>query len=162
VRPPAILRFHIGVELKPAPINPKWILEGSPRARNRELTRSDDSQATTLVWDCTPGKFMWHYDVDETIYILDGRLVLDDGIEAPKRFGPGDVVFFPAGAAVKWHVEEHVHKLAFLHRPLPKSIRFAISPIGRLVRFARRAAVVGRLTSGSVNGWSRWLFQTRR
>lgn len=37
----------------------------------------------TLVWDCTPGKFMWHYDQDETVHILEGRVVLDEGIGAP-------------------------------------------------------------------------------
>src|SRR5579863_4664304 len=105
---PAILRSHVAVDLQPAPINPNWILGGSPHARNSELTGSSDGQAMTLLWDCTPGRFIWHYNEDETVYILQGRLVLDDGFGSPKRFGPGDVVFFPAGAAVKWHVEEHV------------------------------------------------------
>jgi hypothetical protein len=98
----------------------------------------------TLLWDCTPGTFIWHYDEDETVYILEGRLVLDDGVGLPKRFGPSDVVFFPAGAAVKWHVEEHVRKLAFLHRPLPKSVCLAISAMDRITRLARR--FIGRVT----------------
>ena len=136
---PAILQSHVAVELKPAPINPNWILEGSPHARNSELTRSSDGRAMTLLWDCTPGKFIWHYHEDETIYILNGRLVLDDGVGLPKRFGPGDVVFFPAGAAVKWHVEEHVRKLAFFHRPLPKFVSLAMSAMGRITRLARRS-----------------------
>jgi uncharacterized cupin superfamily protein len=135
----AILRSHVGVELKPAPINPYWILGGSPQARNSELTRSSDGRAMTLLWDCTPGTFIWHYDEDETVHILEGRLVLDDGVGLPKRFGPGDVVFFPAGAAVKWHVEEHVRKLAFFHRPLPKFVSLAMSAMGRITRLARRS-----------------------
>jgi uncharacterized protein len=154
---PAILQSHVDVELKPAPINPNWILEGSPHARNSELTRSSDGRAMTLLWDCTPGKFIWHYNEDETIYILKGRLVLDDGFGPPKQFGPGDVVLFPAGAAVKWHVEEHVRKLAFLHRPIPKYVGLAMNAIGRTIRLARR--LIDRFTwrpapstTGSANG----------
>ena len=36
--------------------------------------------------------------------------------------GPGDVVFFPAGAVVHWTVETHVRKLAFFRRQLPKPL----------------------------------------
>jgi len=128
--------------LKPAPINPDWILEGSPTARNAQLASSGDRQSRTLVWDCSAGKFMWRYDEDETIHILKGLVVLDDGVGTPRELGPGDVVFFPAGAVVKWHVKEHVRKLAFFRRALPRPIILALGAMRRLRRLARRATAV--------------------
>ena len=125
------------VELKPAPINPDWIKAGAPIARNALLSSSYDRTACAMVWDCTPGKFVWHYDIDETIHLLEGSIVLDDGVAPLRRFGPGDVVFFPAGAVVNWTVETHVRKLAFFRRQLPKPIALmarAVSKAKRIVR----------------------------
>ena len=118
----AIVHGQTSVELKSAPIQADWIREGNPVARNAELSRSDDRTACTLVWDCSPGKFEWQYNIDETIHILEGSIVLDDGVMPPRRLGPGDVVFFPAGAVVNWTVETHVRKLAFFRRQLPKPV----------------------------------------
>ncbi len=132
-------------ELKFSPINPDWILEGDPIARNAELSRSHDGTACTLVWDCTPGKFVWHYNMDETIHILEGSIVLDDGVAPARRLGPGDVVFFPAGAKVRWHVETHVRKLAFFRRVLPK-------PVALVTQAMRRAKKLLRPSSQSA-GW---------
>lgn len=127
----------VSVDLKPAPINPNWIIEGNPTARNAELSRSRDGSACTLVWDCTPGRFEWHYHTDETIHILEGVVVLDDGVSPARRYGPGDVVFFPAGARVAWTVETHVRKLAFFRRHLPPPIAFAVSVLRRLKAWLR-------------------------
>ena len=41
------------------------------------------------------GKF-WYYDVDETIVILEGSIVLERGMP-PKRYGVSDVVLFRDG-----------------------------------------------------------------
>ena len=135
----AIVIGETSVNLKPAPIRRDWITEGDPVARNALLARSYDGTSCTLVWDCTPGKFTWHYDTDETIHVLEGSIVLDDGVAPARRLGPGDVVFFPAGAVVRWTVETHVRKLAFFRRPLPK-------PIAIAARAARR--VRNRLRGG--------------
>lgn len=124
-----IVHGRTSVELRSSPIQQDWILEGNPVARNAMLSRSQDGTACTLIWDCTPGKFEWHYNIEETIHILEGSIVLDDGVAPARRLGPGDVVFFPAGAVVRWTVETHVRKLAFFRRQLPK-------PIGTVVRMA--------------------------
>ncbi len=140
---PSIVHSKTSVELSFSPINPDWILEGNPIARNAELSRSRDGTACTLVWDCTPGKFVWHYHMDETIHILEGSIVLDDGNEPPRRLGPGDIVFFPAGARVRWHVETHVRKLAFFRRVLPKPVELitrALRKTKKLVRPSRESA----------------------
>src|SRR3978361_1610779 len=71
---------NTAVDLRPSPINPDWIRGGNPVARNAVLSSNRDRAACTLVWDCTPGEFDWHYDSDETIHILEGSVVLDDGV----------------------------------------------------------------------------------
>ncbi|MHC2576716.1 putative cupin superfamily protein [Bradyrhizobium diazoefficiens] len=96
---------HCNVDLKPAPIEPSWIIEGNPEARNCTLSVSADHAASTLIWSCTEGKFNWYYDCDETIVILEGSIVLESEGMPPRRYGVGDVIFFRDGAHAKWHVE---------------------------------------------------------
>ena len=57
---------------------------------------------------------------------------VEDGVAPPRRLGPGDVVFFPAGAAVRWTVETPVRKLAFFRRQMP-------TPLGLVTRAGRAA-----------------------
>ena len=132
------------VDLTASPIDPAWVRAGHPVARNALLSQSRDRAACTLVWDCTPGEFEWHYDSDETIHILEGSVVLDDGVAAPRRVGPGDVILFPQGAVVRWTVETHVRKLAFFHRPLPAPLALVSRAVGKAKR-----AVRGRLMPGA-------------
>ena len=115
--------------LMPSPINGDWVLEGAPEARSAILSRSADQTACTIMWSCTAGKFRWIYDFDETIHFLEGSVVIDDG-EGPRRVGPGDVVFFPAGTSAVWTVETYVRKLAFCRKALP-------APIGAAVKMLR-------------------------
>lgn len=58
--------------LTPSPIEPSWIIEGSPVAQSSVLSKSTDGLAWTMVWECSEGKFDWYYDLDETILILGG------------------------------------------------------------------------------------------
>lgn len=125
------------VELKPAPINKDWIREGNPVARCAVLSTSEDGVATTVVWDCSEGKFEWIYDFDETIHFLEGHVTIDDGHSKPRDYGPGDVLFFPAGARAHWHVKSHVKKLAFCRQVLPGSLGFAYSVLRSIDRRLR-------------------------
>jgi uncharacterized cupin superfamily protein len=118
------------VELMPAPINPDWIIEGRPQARNRILSRSADETACTIVWDCGPGKFRWHYDFDETVHFIEGSVIIDDGHGPARSFGPGDVVFFPTGSQAVWTVDSYIRKLAFCRKVLP-------APVGTLIKALR-------------------------
>lgn len=122
------------VDLKPSPIEPSWIIEGNPVAENAVLSRSADGTATTIVWRCTEGKFNWHYDFDETIYILEGAIVLESADMKPTRFGPGDVVFFKNGAHARWHVDGHVKKLAFCRQTQPAFIGLGLKIVAKLKR----------------------------
>jgi uncharacterized protein len=68
--------------------------------------------AETIIWSCTEGKFNWCYDLDETIMILEGAIVLQGEGAPPKRYGVGDVIYFRKGAHAKWHVEGYVKAVA--------------------------------------------------
>jgi uncharacterized protein len=75
------------VALGPAPIDPGWILEGTPEARARELARSGDGTSVVAAWSCTAGRFRWHYRVDETVHIISGEVFVTKEDGAERRLG---------------------------------------------------------------------------
>jgi uncharacterized cupin superfamily protein len=111
--------------LKPAPINADWIIEGAPIARNALLSRSEDGSAFTLIWDCTAGLFEWRYSIDETVYILEGSVIVEDASGGTRRLEAGATAFFPAGSRAVWRVESYVRKVAFCREPMPRGYLFA-------------------------------------
>ena len=122
----SIIQLGVGqVNLNPAPIRPDWVLEGNPITRNQVLSSSADGTASTLIWDCTAGRFNWFYDIDETIYVIQGGVVVKDFGGLPRRLQAGDAIFFPAGARAEWHVEHYIRKIAFCRAPLPRPVRVA-------------------------------------
>jgi uncharacterized cupin superfamily protein len=122
----SIIQLGVGqVHLNPSPIRPDWVLEGNPVTRNQVLSSSADGTASTLIWDCTAGRFNWFYDIDETIYVIQGGVVVKDFGGLPRRLQAGDTIFFPAGARAEWHVEHYIRKIAFCRAPLPRPVRLA-------------------------------------
>ena len=93
------------------------------------LSKSADGLASTMVWECSEGKFNWYYDFDETILILEGSIVLESDTMPPTRYGPGDVIFFRDGAHARWHVEGRVRKLAFCRKTQPSGLGFAAAGV---------------------------------
>jgi len=122
------------VNLAPRPIEPSWIIEGNPQAQWCVLSQSADGLASTMVWECSEGKFNWYYDFDETVLILEGSIVLESDTMPPTRYGPGDVVFFRDGAHAKWHVEGRVRKLAFCRKTQPAWLGFALRAFSKIKR----------------------------
>lgn len=61
------------------------------------------------IWECEPSTFDWHYDEDETCYILEGDITVRTSEEEIK-IGPGDFVTFPKGLNCKWKVKKAVRK----------------------------------------------------
>ena len=125
---------NLAVNLTPKPIEPSWIVEGNPVAQWCVLSKSADGLASTMVWECSEGKFNWHYDFDETILILEGSIVLENDTMRPTRYGPGDVIFFKHGAHARWRVEGRVRKLAFCRTTQPVFLGFAARAISRIKR----------------------------
>jgi uncharacterized cupin superfamily protein len=109
--------------LQQDPIPSEWILEGTPTARRKQLVGSSDNLASTHMWDCTAGRFNWHYKSDEVIYVLEGSVVVEDAAGVRRRLGAGDIFLFPAGTTFHWTVPHYIRKLAFLHAPLSRKMR---------------------------------------
>ncbi len=125
------------VQMQPCPIHAAWVIEGNPVARNCMLSRSTDGGAWTLLWDCTSGLFNWHYDIDETVYVLEGSVVVrdDDGVE--HVLGPGDQALFRAGSHAVWRVENYVRKVAFCRIPVPQPVSLGMRAFRKLGRMLR-------------------------
>ena len=140
----SIVKLGVGqITLNQAPIRPSWVIEGSPVTRNKVISTSADGTATTFIWDCTAGRFNWFYDVDETIYVIEGSVVVRDWGGTPRRLSAGDTIFFPAGARAEWHVESYIRKIAFCRSPLPRPVVLA----KRGLRYIRRLMGSGQSAS---------------
>jgi hypothetical protein len=108
-----------------SPINGAWILEGNPLARGKLLSTSTDGMATTFMWDCTAGRFNWYYELDETVYLLEGSVVIKESTGARHELKAGDSFLFKAGTHFEWTVENYVRKVAFCRIPMSRKILLA-------------------------------------
>ncbi len=112
------------IELKPDPIHPAWVLEGSPQARVGLHSRNVDQWAATWVWDCTAGRFNWHFTKEETVMILEGEVKVTNRAGDTYTLGVGSVGYFPGGTWWEWEVPNYVRKLAFHRQEVPSLARF--------------------------------------
>ncbi len=78
------------VELRDDPIDPAWICEGAPVARSGQWATSADRTTTTHVWDCTAGRFDWHFGVDEIVHIVEGSVIVSSADSEPRTLRAGD------------------------------------------------------------------------
>ena len=124
--------------LTPSPIPRAWILEGNPVARKKRLAGSSDRLATTLMWDCTAGRFKWVYDEDEVIHVLEGFVVIEDSAGIRQRLQAGDTFLFPAGSRYLWTVSSYIRKIAFVYPPLSPEMRIIRGILKRLTAPFRR------------------------
>ena len=132
---PIVVAAPSTADLEPSPIEPNWILAGSPQARIKKLATSADALANVVVWDCTPGRFDWHYSQDETVVVISGEVfITSEDHKQERRLGPGDMAFFPAGSSATWRVTEHIRKVAVLRRTLPFPLGEAIGASVKLLK----------------------------
>ena len=68
-----------------------------------------DEASQWPIWTCDVSTFDWHYDQQETCYLLEGEVTVTAG-EQQVRFGPGDRVVFPRGMDCVWDVTAPVRK----------------------------------------------------
>jgi hypothetical protein len=85
-----------------------------------------------MLWECTPGSFRWRYSFDETIHFLEGSVTITGNDGVTRQFGPGSMVFFPAGSLADWRIHVRVKKLAFCHMPAPWALRLPLKAARRL------------------------------
>src|SRR5271170_475755 len=120
------IAFDVGrIKLSPSPIDPSWILEGNPVARNKLVSESADGAASSYIWDCTAGRFNWFYGAEETIYVIEGGVLIRLAAGPTRRLRAGDTFFFPAGVRAEWHVEDYIRKFAIIRTPLPRPLVLA-------------------------------------
>ena len=98
----------------PGSIPPDWVLSGKPETRSKMLGRTHDWTSNIVVWECAAGSYTWHYNQDEVIIVISGEGFMTNGKGEERRFGPGDVGFFPAGTTCTWHHQDHFRKVAVL------------------------------------------------
>src|SRR6202044_3240323 len=121
------------VELLPAPIPQRWVIEGAPQARSARLAASADGTSTIIAWSCTAGRFKWNYTVDETIHLISGEVFVTDENDKVRRVGPGDMVFFPAGSVSTWYIPDHVRKFAVCRHSMPRIAGFALRAFNKII-----------------------------
>lgn len=125
------------------PVNPAWVLEGTPVARIEHLSSSADGTASTYFWDCTAGRFNWFYTFDETLHILEGSVTLKYSNGEIRHVTAGDVVFFPKGSHAEWTVDKYIRKLAFCRTAMPEMLIAARDMVRKVRRLGRPAAAAG-------------------
>lgn len=110
------------LEMRDAPIEPDWILEGNPMARAAEHVRSADASSFSALWDCTAGTFRWYFNWDETVIILEGEVHITDEDGNAYTLRAGDMGYFAARSWATWRIDNYVKKAAFIRRPFPTPI----------------------------------------
>ena len=62
------------------------------------------------IWTKEPSEFPWHYDMEETCYLLEGKVTVTPKDGQSVEIQAGDLVTFPKGMACKWKIHEGVRK----------------------------------------------------
>jgi len=124
------------VELEPEPIPRDWIVSGSPEARCKKVVRSRDRTSHIVIWECTPGSFTWYYGMDEAIVIVAGEAFMINDRGEERRFGPGDLGFFPAGTSCTWRITQTLRKVGVLREGLWRPLGLGLKAWHKLLRIA--------------------------
>lgn len=127
-------RVELGTELEP--IAADWVLSGAPQSRSKNMVRSHDWSSHIVVWECTAGRFQWHYSTDEVILVVSGEAFMINEKGEERRFGPGDVGFFPAGSSCSWRVPDGIRKVAVLREPMWRPLGFCLKVWNKLLRMS--------------------------
>jgi len=122
---PEVIISNARRSLHAAPINRDWILEGTPEATGCPIFETSDRGDNVHEWQCSPGRFVWHYGIDEIVYIIEGRARIKDlATGVTTNVAAGTSILFQCGSSAEWTVDERVRKIAINHIPLsPKLVR---------------------------------------
>jgi len=119
-------------ELQPDQIDPSWIISGTPVFRTTVFERSAHWASSSGIWECIgPASFVWHYSVDETIYVLEGSAEIE---YMGRKFTvkAGDSTRFVAGTSATWTVDDHIKKTFRIQKPgrMIKAVRSILGFVG--------------------------------
>jgi uncharacterized cupin superfamily protein len=87
-------------------------IQSNPSAK----TLDEQGVMTWPIWEKEVSEFPWHYDEEETCYLLEGDVTVTPEGGQPVRFGKGDLVTFPKGMSCTWKV----------HKPVRKHYKFGV------------------------------------
>lgn len=121
-------------EFVDAPIPAAQVLDGNPVARSCDLHSSREGGMSMNLWDCTAGRFRWHYGSDELVEILEGEVHVTAADGKQHVLRPGDTAHFPTGTSFVWEVPEYVKKLAIHRAPLTIPDRALVKATRALAR----------------------------
>jgi len=62
------------------------------------------------IWEKEVSRFDWHYDSEETCYLLEGQVTVTMPDGQAVEFGAGDMVRFPEGLSCSWDISVPVKK----------------------------------------------------
>ena len=131
------------VKLEPGSIPSKWLLSGQPETRSKVLGKSRDRLGHVVLWECGAVSYKWHYGKDEAYIVLSGEGFMTDEKGVERRFGPGDVAFFPAGTNATWRHPDHFRKIAVLKDSIWRPLAFGLKACSKLLHIA---GLSGKLT----------------
>jgi len=120
-------------DLGPADIAPSSVISGNPQARVKLIAQADDEEVNAALWDCTAGKFKWHFRSDELVHILEGAVTVSTTDGPTRHLKQGDVAYFAAGTDSVWDVKVYVKKLAVIRSNRESMVRRAQRKINRLL-----------------------------
>jgi uncharacterized cupin superfamily protein len=106
-------------ELSSMPIDPDWIIEGTPTASGTILMQTEDKKMSYGVWECTAGQFQWIFSWDEFVHIQEGEVTIREEGGRTLTLRRGDLAHFPLGLKTYWHVPHYVRKVFTLRTPEP-------------------------------------------
>ena len=134
-------------DLRPSPIDPGWIIDGDPQAR--QVAIANCGVFLTTIWDCSAGTFLWYYGASEAVNILEGEAIITDKSGLSRTLTAGDAAMFAEGDWMHWHVPHYVRKFAVWGQPGPVVSRYVLGKLGaratRLIWRKRGASNAGRL-----------------
>lgn len=61
------------------------------------------------IWQCEPSTFDWHYDQEESCFILEGEVTVKSA-DQEMVITAGDFVTFPRGLDCTWAVSKAIRK----------------------------------------------------
>jgi uncharacterized protein len=134
------------------PIKKDWVVDGTPEARGCPLFETSDQCANVHEWECTRGRFVWHYDVDEIVYIVEGDARIKDlATGLSTNITAGTSVLFQRGSSAEWTVDGYIRKVAINHVPLSPKITLLRNAWRRLKRLLGKTE---RARDGGLSGLS--------
>lgn len=127
---PADVKLEDGLQ----PLLPGSVLGGAPASRSKTLVRSKDWAANLVIWECTAGRFRWHFTQDETLFVVSGETIMIGDMGEERRLGPGDIAFFPAGTRCTFVVPNGIRKVAVVRESMWRPLGFSLKVWNKLLR----------------------------